>query len=149
MKIRAFNDKDYSRILEIYANSKLDELRFEPVEFELLPLEEDEKRLSALKDSDLYVYENGEVLGYGAIFEQEIRALFVCPNARGQGIGKSILEFLLSKINGRTNLFVAKTNWPAKELYKRYGFEISNEFLTDYNGTPVYANEMVRSIDKC
>jgi putative acetyltransferase len=149
MKIRAFSDKDYPRILEIYARSKLDELRFEPVAFEFLPLEEDEKRLSALMESDIYVYENEEILGYGAIFGQEVRALFVCPSARGKGIGRSILEFLLSKINGRANLFVAKTNWPAKELYKRYGFEISDEFLTDYNGTPVYANEMVRSNGKC
>jgi putative acetyltransferase len=47
------------------------------------------------------------------------------------------------------NLFVAKTNVPAKELYKRYGFEVSDEFLTEYNGEPVYANKMVRMTGKC
>jgi putative acetyltransferase len=39
---------------------------------------------------------------------------------------------------------VAKTNIPAKELYKSYGFKESDEFLTEYNGEPVFANEMVR-----
>ena len=149
MNIRAFNEKDYPRIFEIYSNSKLDELRFEKKKFELLPLENDEKRFSALKESDIYVYDDGEVLGYGAIFEAEIRALFVCSSARGKGIGKEILEFLLSQINNGANLFVAKTNVPAKELYKRYGFEVSDEFITEYNGEPVYANEMVRITEKC
>jgi putative acetyltransferase len=148
MSIRAFSDNDYPRVLDIYANSKLDELRFEPVEFELLPLDQDEKRLSALNESALYVYDDGQVLGYGAIFGTEIRALFVCPNARGKGVGKTILEFLLSKIRGRANLFVAKSNIPAKALYKQYGFEVSNEFITDYNGQSVYANEMLRSNGK-
>ena len=149
MNIRAFNEKDYPRVFEIYSNSKLDELRFEEKKFELLPLENDEKRFSALKESDIYVYDDGEVLGYGAIFEAEIRALFVCSSARGKGIGKEILEFLLSQINNGANLYVAKTNVPAKELYKRYGFEVSDEFITEYNGEPVYANEMVRITEKC
>jgi putative acetyltransferase len=149
MNIRAFSEKDYPRVFEIYSSSKLDELRFEKKKFDLLPLENDEKRFSALKESEIYVYDDGEVLGYGAIFEAEIRALFVCPSVRGKGIGKEILEFLLSQINGRVNLFVAKTNVPAKELYKRYGFEVSDEFLTEYNGEPVYANKMVRMTGKC
>ena len=144
MKIRAFCDKDYPRVLEIYANSKLDELRYENEKFELLPLENDEKRLSALKESDIYVYDDGGILGYGAVFESEIRALFVCPLARGKGIGKVLLEFLLSQISGKAILYVAMTNIPAKELYKRYGFEVSDKFITEYNGVPVYANQMVR-----
>ena len=149
MNIRAFSEKDYPRVFEIYSNSKLDELRFEKKRFHLLPLEHDEKRFSALKESDIYVYDDGEILGYGAIFEAEIRTLFVCPSARGKGIGKEIIEFLLSQITGRANLFVAKTNIPAKELYKTYGFKVSDEFLTEYNGEPVYANEMVRITGKC
>ncbi len=145
MHIREFNEKDFPSVLQIYAKSKLDELRFEQRAFKLLPLENDEKRLSALKESKIYVFDDGEILGYGAIFESEIRALFVCPSARGKGIGKQIFEFLLSQINGKASLFVAKTNEPAKELYKAYGFEVSAEFLTDYNGEPVYANEMIRN----
>lgn len=149
MNIRAFIDKDYPRLLEIYSKSKLDELRFEKREFQLLPLEDDGTRLSGLKESRIFVFDDGNILGYGAIFKSEIRALFVCPSARGKGIGKQILEFLLSQIKGKANLFVAKTNLPAKTLYKSYGFEVSNEFLTEYNGVPVYANEMIRIKDKC
>ncbi|MGC0119616.1 N-acetyltransferase family protein [Pseudoalteromonas piscicida] len=144
MNIRELTEEDYPRIFEIYSKSKLDELRFEKKTFKLLPLENDEKRLSALMESKIYVFDDGNILGFGAIFGSEIRALFVCPSARGNGIGRKILEFLLSQICGKANLFVAKTNEPAKELYKAYGFEVSDEFLTEYNGESVYANEMVR-----
>lgn len=143
MNIRELTEEDYPRIFEIYSKSKLDELRFEKKTFKLLPLENDEKRLSALKESKIYVFDDGNILGFGAIFGSEIRALFVCPSARGNGIGRKILAFLLSQICGKANLFVAKTNEPAKELYKAYGFEVSDEFLTEYNGESVYANQVM------
>jgi len=58
MNIRSFSEKDYPSVFEIYSSSKLDELRFEKKKFDLLPLENDEKRFSALKESDIYVYAN-------------------------------------------------------------------------------------------
>jgi len=145
MTIRNFTERDLPVILDIYSRSKLDELRFEEEEFELLPLQNDTKRLPALQESDIFVFDNGEVSGYGAICSSEIRALFVHPSSRGKGIGKRLLEFMLSEIKGEANLFVAKTNLPAKKLYEDYGFSVISEFKTEYNGVPVFANEMVRT----
>ena len=145
MNIRPFRDNDFPEILNIYANSKLDELSFESEEFKLLPLDEDEIRLAELKESDIYVYEDGGVIGYGALFGSEIRALFVCPGARGKGIGKSLLDFMLLNVTGTVSLYVAKTNAPAKQLYNNFGFIITDEFETTYNGVSVLANKMVRS----
>ncbi len=145
MSIRKIIESDYPAILDIYARSKLDELRFEDKAFELLPLESDRKRYGELKESDIYVFEDEGVKAYGALFISEIRALFVHPDIRGKGIGKQLLEFLLSNITGEANLYVAKTNTPAKNLYKNYGFEVSSEFQTEYNGVSVCANEMVRT----
>lgn len=145
MSIRKIIESDYPAILDIYARSKLDELRFEDKAFELLPLENDRKRYGELKESDIYVFEDEGVKAYGALFGSEIRALFVHPDIRGKGIGKQLLEFLLSNITGEANLYVAKTNTPAKNLYKNYGFEVFSEFQTEYNGVSVFANEMVRT----
>jgi len=147
MNIRPFRDNDFPAILDIYANSKLDELRFESEEFELLPLEDDRVRLAELKESDIYVYDDGGVIGYGALFGSEVRALFVCPSARGKGIGKSLLGFVLLKAKGAASLYVAKTNIPAKLLYNSVGFVITDEFETTYNGVSVLANKMVRSVN--
>ncbi|TBR44263.1 N-acetyltransferase [Marinomonas agarivorans] len=158
MTIRAFTPQDYSQIATIYHKSKLDELRFEEQTFTLLPLEEDEKRHQELMESAIYVYENdvsengvneeaqNRILGYVALFntkqENEIRALFVDPTTRGQGIGKKLFEFALQQSHQQTTLYVAKSNTPAKSLYQAYGFTITDEFLTEYNGVAVMANKM-------
>ena len=144
--IRKYQSTDFSAVLSIYNSSKLDELKFEDEVFKLLPLDQDDKRLAGLIESDIYVYELDGIAAYGAVFGSEIRALFVDPSQRGKGIGKSLLEFLLSKIEGEVNLFVAKTNEPAKALYQAYGFDVIDEFLTDYNGQAVWANEMVKAV---
>jgi putative acetyltransferase len=143
--MRDFVENDYSSILEIYARSKLDELRFEENRFDLLPLESDSKRLGELKESEIFVFEDQGVKAYGALFGSEIRALFVHPDSRGKGLGKKLLEHLLSKITGKANLYIAKSNSSAKKLYENHGFEITSEFQTNYNGTPVVANKLVRS----
>ena len=148
MKIRRFKETDLSKIYEIYAHSKLDELRFEDETFDLLRLEDDPKRLPKVMESDIYVYEVDEILGFGAILGSEIRALFVAPAARGKGIGKLLLEFLLSKSSGDTSLWVTSSNMPAVQLYKSYGFSTSSEFLATYNGKEVLVSEMVCSSDQ-
>ncbi|MFY0665515.1 MAG: GNAT family N-acetyltransferase [Natronospirillum sp.] len=144
MTIRAFQDRDMDAITEIYALSKLDELRYETGEFELLPLMQDEVRLRELMESEIFVYDDGGVLGYGAVFENEIRSLFVHPQSRGKGIGKSLLEHLISQVGKPATLYVAKSNAPAKAMYQKYGFAVTKEFEAFYNGKPVLANQMVR-----
>lgn len=82
MNIRKYCEDDYKDILEIYSKSKLDELLFEKTEFELLPLESDEKRLTQLMESEIFVYAEKQVIGYSAVYRSEIRALFVHPDNR-------------------------------------------------------------------
>jgi putative acetyltransferase len=145
MHIRKYTDKDYTAVVEIYNLSKIDELQYEEVQFKLLPLAEDSKRLFELKESDIYVYSDLTVIGYCAIYGTEIRALFVHPNWRGEGVGRSLLEYLLSKCTGEVSLFVAESNLPAKKLYALYDFKIVDEFKTTYNGEFVLANKMIHA----
>jgi len=145
MSIRAYTQNDLAAIFDIYSRSKLDELKFENKVFTLLPLEEDEGRLSGLMESEIYVHqEQGQILGFGAICGHEIRALFVPPEYRGKGVGKKLLEFLLSNIQGQPCLYVASTNQPAKYLYQRYGFSVTETFETTYNQVLVIAQRMAR-----
>jgi putative acetyltransferase len=148
MNIRPLEKDDLPEIFEIYAQSKLDELRYEENDFELIHLEHDAKRWPKIKESDIYVCEDESILGFGAIFNSEIRALYVSPNARSQGVGKLLLEHLLSKSNGDTSLWVTSSNKPAMRLYEKHGFKSNKEFLTDYNGQDVLVNKMVRSNTK-
>jgi putative acetyltransferase len=142
MSIRPYTTNDYNAVLTIYANSKLDELRYEKKTFTLLPLDQDKTRLDQLLEADIYVYESDGVIGYCAQFKSEIRALFVCPSVRGKGIGETLLLFLLNKLSAPITLFVAESNTPAKQLYIKHGFKVTNTFLTHYNGVSVLANRM-------
>ena len=149
MNIRAAQKSDLTSIIEIYNNSKLDELRFESKMFELLPLEQDCKRYEQLLESDIYVYEDKKMLGYGALYGNEIRGLFVHPLARGKGVGSSLFEHLIKLAKEPTRLYVAKANIPAKRIYERFGFRVTREFETTYNGITVSANEMSRAEQIC
>jgi putative acetyltransferase len=136
--------EDLSAIFEIYDQSKLDELKYETSTFSLLPLEKDEIRLSKLMEADIYVYQEQErICAYGAVCGNEIRALFVHPEFRGKEIGKKLLEFMLSLIQGQPCLYVARSNHLAKCLYAGYGFKVTETFETIYNQQPVIAQKMV------
>lgn len=145
MIIRPFNEDDFADIVDIYAKSKLDELKFEEKDVELIPLIEDQKRLTEFQESDVYVYEENRILGYGALFGSEIRSLFVTPESRGRAVGKHLLEYLISLVEGPVILHVVASNTPAKKLYEKYGFKVVGEFEATYNNVIVHANKMVRT----
>lgn len=142
--IRKYVESDFSSISEIYALCKLDELKYEDKEFEFIALADDRKRLDRLNKSDVYVYEDNNIIAYVAYCDDEITALFVHPDHRRKGIAKQLLEFILAKTPAAVNLNVARSNWPAKTLYSRYGFKDVCEFETSYNGVTVIANTMER-----
>ena len=144
MTIRGLSSNDVLAVHAIYNESKLDELRFEYNDFTLLPLHLDVKRREALWESDIYVYDDGKVLGYGALYQNEIRALFVSSESRGKGIGKALMVSLLSKASMPVVLWVAASNKPAIKLYERFHFKIVETFEADYNGVPVLVNGMIK-----
>ena len=145
MCIRPYKSDDFEAIESIYNVSKLDELRYENQIFELLPLLSDEHRLNSLLESQIIVYDDHEILGYGAYLDSEIRSLFVHPATRNQNIGSKLLVHMLKLATVPARLFVAKSNKPAKQLYSKYGFKVTEEFQTSYNGIPVLANKMEQS----
>ena len=145
MHIRTLRNDEFELVEHIYALSKLDELKFENTRFQFVPIRQDARRLRELLECEIYVYDDGRVLGYGALVRNQIRALYVLPDARGKGVGSSLLEFMLNRMSHPAKLFIAKSNSPARHFYERYGFRITNEFETTYNGTSVLANEMTRA----
>lgn len=143
MSIRSYKDSDLDAVLDIYRRSKLDELKFEVGDFELIPLNQDHRRWLKFKDSNVYVYDRNGVVAYCALRENHIESIYVSPEERRKGIARKLLEFMLSKLKNDVSLNVAKNNLPAKSLYQEYGFEVENEFSTSYNGVAAIANKMV------
>jgi putative acetyltransferase len=144
MHIRNYCDTDFSSILNVYAHAKLDELRFEGYQFELLPLDEDPTILAAFAESDVIVYDDDGVLGFAATLGGQLRALFVHTDARRRGVGKCLLSAVLANSEGPISLNVAKSNHIAKNLYEKFGFVVTSEVINKYNGIEVLYSTMSR-----
>lgn len=150
--IRPYRQDDLPAILEVYANSKLDELQFEHTTFRFVPLDRDEDRFNGFLESDVFVCERGsELVAYAAIFQQGIRALYVDKSARGFGIGRALLEHVLRTIQQQSSaqgqvaepyLHVVKSNVPAIQLYQSYGFGVNSEITVEYSHQPVQVYTM-------
>jgi len=143
MKIRPYTSSDFEQILQIYAHGKLDELVFELNNFTLIPLNQDEKRFKAFRQSSVFVYEEENIAGYVAINESEISSLFVHPNQRGKSIGGKLLEYAINHGPHPMTLQVVTSNTPAKNLYLKQGFKKKDSFLAQYNGVDVWVDKMV------
>lgn len=144
MGIREYKEADFAAIVDIYAASKLDELRFEPQKFRLIPLNLDPQRLASFHESELVVYEEERVSAYLGTHLNHIRSIFVLPTYRGKGIGRQLLEHAIAHAKGELSLDVVKSNVIAKNLYSNYGFKIVNEFVGSFDGMPVVVNTMAR-----
>jgi len=136
--VRPYQPVDFSAVAGIYARAKLDEFRYETAHFILVPLNEDAERLAAFALCDVIVCEcDGMVAGFAASSDDTLRALFVAPEARGQGIGSRLLHSVLARLPSDVRLSVATSNAPACELYRRAGFIATGTYGNSYNGTAV------------
>lgn len=85
--------------------------------------------------------ENGEVVGYCGYWqvagEGDITNIAVLPKYRRKGIGGRLIERLIESACelelGCLTLEVRKSNDAAKNLYKKYGFELIGERIRYYS----------------
>ncbi len=82
-------------------------------------------------------FNDNELVGFVGYKVSYISWLFVHPHFRGQGIGKKLAAYVLSKLNGETTLTVAKPNTIAINLYKSLGFILTQETTAKYQGNPI------------
>ena len=144
MTIRDFNISDLTEVASVYDASKVEELKNEPIHFSLPPIISDQQRLAKLLESNIYVYDDNNLLGFAAVHNDEIRGLFVKPEFLGQGVGEQLLQFILAQHSLPLHLSVVKSNISAITLYKKYGFEIARDFDAAENDPPILVCEMVR-----
>ncbi|MGV7207683.1 N-acetyltransferase family protein [Oxalobacteraceae bacterium A2-2] len=143
MKIRPYQAADFPAICAIYADAKRDELG--PVQVDIIPLQDDPGLLAAFHESQVTVCEDGEVLGFSATFEGQLRALFIHSGARGKGAGGALLAAALASPQPCTSLRVAQTNVRAIKFYERHGFKVSGRASREYNGQRIVYLDMVHA----
>lgn len=144
MTVRSFNELDFPAVCSIYIQAKHDELQFENLSFEITPLEDDAVILAAFKESVVLVLEEDEILGFAALYENQLRAMFVRRDARGKGVGQALLEAARS-VNKELVLNVAKSNAGAQRSYARNGFVVTGETSRMYHERPITYVQMKSS----
>jgi putative acetyltransferase len=137
MTVRYFKEGDFPAVCRIYIDAKRDELEFESSKFGITPLDQDAIILAAFKESEVLVFESDEVLGFAAIFDGQLRALFVHSDARGEGVGNALLNAVLAGTSKSLSLNVAKSNMNARRFYERNGFIVVGEVVRQYSGNDV------------
>lgn len=142
MYIRQYQDADFNRLAEIYDLSRADEFYAEEGDFIFTPWAEDEYMMSVFSQSNIYVYEEEEVVGFCGFTGTRINWLFVDPFFRARGIGYELLSHVLTKLENGATLSVWKSNERAKRIYNKQGFKITGEFPVYFQGQKILVNKM-------
>lgn len=115
---------------EIY-NACYHEMR-EALEIKPYDFIRDDTFFSEGMESVYLLVEQGEIIGSVALKGTEIDDLIVNPRFQGQGYGKQLLLWSIENIKAKNPvLHVAVWNKKAVNLYRKYGFEITETIFAD------------------
>ena len=137
--VRRAEQSDVSRIAEIMVfNYRLNFYRFfknDPFYFGELNVLDTAKRFA--KDlSGVYVYDDGVVRGFIRAVGDELEKLYVDPQFQSGGIGAELLEFATGELGVRW-LWALEYNTRGISFYKRHGFELTGEKMTEDEWVPL------------
>ncbi len=73
------------------------------------------------------------MIGFIALIENEVGAIFLSPDHYGKGIGRELMDFAVRE-KGSVTLEVFKENSIGRKFYDRYGFRPIKEALHKTSG---------------
>lgn len=79
--------------------------------------------------------EEGRIIGFLGVADQNLEMLFIHPHYIGRQIGNSLLHFSIEKMNVR-KVDVNEQNDQAVGFYKKCGFETTSRSELDSSGKP-------------
>ena len=96
---------------------------------------------------------NKRIAGFAGVAARKVEMLFIHPDYRGHGVGKSLLMFAINELNA-IELDVNEQNPQAIGFYLKQGFEVIGRSETDGLGEPypllhLRYKRATRSQDKC
>ncbi|CCO48169.1 putative Acetyltransferase [Vibrio nigripulchritudo SOn1] len=134
--IRKFTQSDIDAVLDIWLTASIDAHNFVEADFW-------RDQISNMRDvyipaSEVYVFElNGDVVGFYALYEDSLAAIFVYPDFQGQGLGEKLITHAKSRRDSLT-LSVYKDNQASYQFYLSQGFKVISEQTDEHTGYPEY-----------
>ncbi|PSU35220.1 GNAT family N-acetyltransferase [Photobacterium lutimaris] len=130
--IRKYREKDIESVLHVWLKTSIKAHNFIPAEFWESELES--MRNVYVPASELYVYElDSSVVGFYALKDNELAAIFLLPECQGHGIGKQLLSHAREQREELT-LTVYKENKASYDFYLSQGFRVVNEEVGEKTG---------------
>lgn len=134
--IRKYNGNDMDSVLEIWLSASVQAHDFISPEFWESQVEN--MRNIYIPASETYVYEvESKVVGFYALYENSLAAIFVSPELQGKGIGKQLLSHAKTQ-RAELSLAVYKENQASYQFYLSQGFKVLCEQLDEHTGHPEY-----------
>jgi len=134
--IRMFTPADEDAVIRIWLDASKQAHDF--VEPGFWEQQETEMRREYLPQAEVWVYDDnltGEVVGFVALRDNYVAALFVEPDRQGEGIGFQLME-KVKKAHREIELHVFKENKPSLAFYERQGFWTGEESIDPKTGHP-------------
>ncbi|MFM2481827.1 N-acetyltransferase [Celerinatantimonas sp. YJH-8] len=123
--IRKYQENDLACVLQLWLNASIIAHDFIAAEF--WESQVDAMRHVYIPASESYVFEmKNEVVGFYALNENHLAALFVAPEWQGQGIGTQLLAHATHRSETLT-LSVYKENQASYQFYVSHGFKVVRE----------------------
>ncbi|MCH1918357.1 N-acetyltransferase [Shewanella sp. A3A] len=134
--IRQYNPHDLDSVLEIWLEASVKAHDFISAEFWESQVEN--MRNIYIPASEVYVFEvDSKVVGFYALYENNLAAIFVSPAFQGKGIGKQLLSHAKAQ-RAVLGLSVYKENQASYQFYLSQGFTVVSEQLDEHTGHPEF-----------
>ncbi|WP_172198043.1 GNAT family N-acetyltransferase [Saccharibacillus qingshengii] len=92
-----------------------------------------------LPQSDVYMcLENGEIVGFAAVMDTRLAALFIDESRQGRGYGRRLLD-CVKKDRDTVRLNVYAQNAQANAFYRKQGFELEKQQTDEATNELEYA----------
>ncbi|MHC6530210.1 N-acetyltransferase [Vibrio proteolyticus] len=134
--IRKYNSNDLDSVLEIWLEASVKAHDFVSADFWESQVES--MRNVYIPASEVFVYEiESKIVGFYALHENNLAAIFVFPAFQGQGIGKQLLSHAKAQ-RAILSLSVYKENQASYQFYLSQGFTVVSEQRDEHTGHPEY-----------
>ncbi|HHG3517599.1 TPA: N-acetyltransferase [Vibrio parahaemolyticus] len=134
--IRKYNSNDLDSVLEIWLEASVKAHDFVPADFWESQVES--MRNIYIPASEVFVYEiESKIVGFYALYESALAAIFVFSEFQGKGIGKQLLSHAKAQ-RAILSLSVYRENQASYQFYLSQGFAVVSEQLDEHMGHPEY-----------
>ncbi|ELL9329581.1 N-acetyltransferase [Vibrio fluvialis] len=130
--LRPFRVEDMDDLLNVWLSASIEAHDFVAASYWQSQVEN--MRHLYLPASEVYVYLlSGELVGFYALYENTLAAIFVSPDCQGQGIGTLLLDHAKLQ-RAQLSLTVYKENQASCQFYLKQGFQVVREQTDEHTG---------------